>query len=204
MCAARIRKVIASDATLSHNSFAYLQLDKIAPGDAPFDSDCAHAFQLLTLRLGQVARPVPATDRGVKVLVQNTGDNTLTVLCHRLNRITLDALTALPARQLRVYSARPATVRDHFAALGRTVDSLSLARALLQGQQTGRTRRKAVPVDALQAAPGEQLETVTEEQANELPQIAIDSIATHVTDKRAIGQKGTKNMTTEPLTGNAP
>ncbi len=74
VCATRIRKVIESDATLANNSFAYLQLEKIAPGDAPFDSSCAQAFQLLTLRLGQVARPVPATDRGIKILVQNTGD----------------------------------------------------------------------------------------------------------------------------------
>ena len=142
VCATRITKVIESDAALAANSFAYLQLDKIAPGDAPFDSSCAQAFQLLTLRLGQVARPVPVTDEGVKVLVQNTGDGALTVLCHRLTRATLDALAALPARQLRVYSTRPATVREYFQALGREVESLSLASALLHGQQTARVRRK--------------------------------------------------------------
>ena len=142
VCAARIRKVIASDPALAGNSFAYLQLDKIAPGDAPFDSSCAQAFQLLTLRLGQVARPIPATDSGVKVLVQNSGDGALTVLCHKLTRATLDALVALPCRQLRVYSTRPATVREHFQALGREVESLSLASALLHGQQSGRARRR--------------------------------------------------------------
>jgi adenine-specific DNA-methyltransferase len=140
VCAERIRRVIASEAYDA--SFAYLQLDKLAPGDAPLDADCAQAFQLLSLRLGQVARPVPAADRGVKWLVQNTGDGSLTVLCHRLNHATLDALAALPVQQLRVYSPRPATVRDHFEALGRTVDSLSLAQALLQGQ---RPRRRMAP-----------------------------------------------------------
>lgn len=192
VCAARIRKVIESDTTLAHNSFAYLQLDKLAPGDAPFDSDCAHAFQLLTLRLGQVARPVPATDRGVKVLVQNTGDGTLTVLCHRLTRITLDALAALPARQLRVYSTRPATVREHFAALGRTVDSLSLARALVQGQQTGRTRRKSATTQAI--------------QTEGAPPNATDSIAISAIDTTARSQKSLKTpkiMPTTPLEGNA-
>jgi adenine-specific DNA-methyltransferase len=141
VCAERIRKVIASDTALAHNSFAYLQLDKLAPGDAPFDSSCAQAFQLLTLRLGQVARPVPATDQGIKILVQNVGDGVLTVLCHKLTRPALDAMTALPCRQLRVYSTRPASVREHFAALGREVESLSLQKALLHGQVT--RKRKA-------------------------------------------------------------
>jgi adenine-specific DNA-methyltransferase len=142
VCAARIRKVIESDATMINNSFAYLQLDKIAPGDAPFDSSCAQAFQLLTLRLGQVARPVPAADRGVTVLVQNTGDSVLTVLCHKLTRAALDTLAVLPCRQLRVYSTRPATVREHFSAQGRQVESLSLQKALLHGQITPRRKRQ--------------------------------------------------------------
>ncbi|MFZ2123363.1 MAG: site-specific DNA-methyltransferase [Rhodoferax sp.] len=143
VCAARIKKVIASDTVLAHNSFAYLQLDKIAPGDAPFDTNCTQAFQLLTLRLGQVARPVPAVNRGIKILVQNAGDGVLTVMCHKLTRAALDALAALPCRQLRVYSTRPATVREHFSALGREVESLSLARALLHGQLA--KRRKKIP-----------------------------------------------------------
>jgi hypothetical protein len=73
-------------------------------------------------------------------VVQNDGDGSLTVLCHRLNRHTLDALAALPARVLRVFSPRPASVAEHFAALGRTVDSQSLASALLQGQRPRRQR----------------------------------------------------------------
>ena len=183
VCAARIRKVIASDPALASNSFAYLQLDKIAPGDAPFDSSCAQAFQLLTLRLGQVARPVPATNRGVKVLVQNSGDGALTVLCHKLTRATLDALTALPCRQLRVYSTRPATVREHFQALGREVESLSLASALLHGQQSGRARRRK---PAPSASPG-----------------ASNLIATNADGTRTTGLKGTQAVLDEPSTENA-
>lgn len=186
VCAARIRKVIESDTTLAHNSFAYLQLDKLAPGDAPFDSSCAQAFQLLTLRLGQVARPVPATDRGVKVLVQNEGHGLLTVLCHQLNRATLEALAALPGRQLRVYSTRPATVRTYFQTLGRPVESLSLARALLQGQQSRRGRSKP-----LAASP-------------ETPEVAIDSIAAYAISTGDSGLKGTKEMTNTTLEGSAP
>jgi adenine-specific DNA-methyltransferase len=176
VCAARISKVIESDAALSGNSCAYLQLDKIAPGDAPFDSSSAQAFQLLTLRLGQVARPVPAIDRGVKVLVQNTGDGALTVLCHKLTRATLDALAALPGRQLRVYSTRPATVREHFQTLGREVESLSLARALLHGQHGGRARRSALT----------------------LPPDATYSIAAHASAASAGCQKVTQTMSETP------
>jgi adenine-specific DNA-methyltransferase len=142
VCAARIKKVIESDAALQNNSFAYLQLDKLAPGDAPFESDCAQAFQLLTLRLGRVARPLPENDKGIKVLVQNTADGVLTVLCHKLTRATLDALAALPARQLRVYSTRPNTVREHLQALGREVESLSLQKALVHGQIAPRRKRQ--------------------------------------------------------------
>ncbi len=141
VCAARMRKVIESAPALKHNSFAYLQLDKIAPGDAVFDASGAQAFQLLTLRLGQVARPMPASGSGVQVLAQNT-DGTLTALCRQLTRAALDALAALPGRYLRVYSTRPATVREHFQTLGREVESLSLSGALLHGQQKARTRRK--------------------------------------------------------------
>jgi adenine-specific DNA-methyltransferase len=138
--AERVRRVIATNDYAA--SFAYLQLDKVAPGDAPFESDCAQAFQLLTLRLGHVARPVPDSTRGVKLLVQNAGDDALTVLCHELTRETLEALVALPTRYLRVYSPRPQTVREHFETLGREVESLSLARALLHGQQSPRRRAK--------------------------------------------------------------
>ncbi len=152
ICAERVRRAMVGYGTKEGlgGSFAYLQLDKIAPGDAPFDSNCAQAFQLLTMRLGQVARPVPHVvddaDSGVKVLVQNAG-GVLTVLCHKLTRAALDALSALPGKQLRVYSARPATVREHFNAQGREVESLSLARALLHGQQVRRAKVRS-PVNA--------------------------------------------------------
>ena len=143
VCAERMRRVITSQGYGA--SFAYLQLDKLAPGDASFDTDSAQAFQLLTLRLGQVARPMPPADQGVQVLAQNPADGSLAVLCHRLNRATLDALAALPTRQLRVYSPRPTTVLEHFENLGRTVESLSLGQALLQGQHHRHTRRPQPP-----------------------------------------------------------
>ncbi len=161
VCAARIGKVIASDAALAHNSFAYLQLDKIAPGDAPFESDCAHAFQLLTMRLGKVARPVPAASQGMKILLQSVAEGSLTVLVHRLTPATLAALAALPLHpssprhgHLRVYSTRPDTVRQHLQqawdGTDKVVESLSLQKALLHGQIA--PRRKAAPKTTLESA----------------------------------------------------
>ena len=100
VCAERIKRVIQSDPSFANNSFAYLQLDKIAPGDAPFESDCAHVFQLLTLRLGKAARPVPSeadiADQGIKILLQSAAEGSLTVLVHHLTKAALDALAALP------------------------------------------------------------------------------------------------------------
>ena len=158
VCAERIKKVITASDALAHHTFAYLQLDKLAPGDAPFESDCAQAFQLLTLRLGKVARPVPAASNGVKILVQSSEQGALTVLVHRLTAATLDALAALPLSpasahhgHLRVYSTRPDTVRNHlqrvWAGTERTVESLSLEAALLHGQIAPR-RRSRVPAAA--------------------------------------------------------
>ncbi len=161
VCAARIGKVITSDTALAHNSFAYLQLDKIAPGDAPFESDCAHAFQLLTMRLGKVARPVPAASQGMKILLQSVAEGSLTVLVHQLTPATLAALAALPLHpssprhgHLRVYSTRPDTVRQHLQqawdGTDKVVESLSLQKALLHGQIA--PRRKATPKTTLESA----------------------------------------------------
>ena len=160
VCAERVKRVIQADPAMAGNSFAYLQLDKFAPGDAPFESDCAQAFQLLTLRLGKVARPVPAASKGIKILLQSSEQGALTVLVHRLTAATLDALAALPLHpssarhgHLRVYSTRPDTVRNHlqraWEGTEKTVDSLSLEKALLHGQIAPRRRSRAQP-----AAPG--------------------------------------------------
>ena len=182
VCAERMKRVIESDAAFANNSFAYLQLDKIAPGDAPFESDCAHAFQLLTLRLGKVARPVPAADRGIKILLQSSVEGSLTVLVHRLSAAALDALAALPLSShanyghLRIYSTRPDTVRNHlqraWEGSQKTFESLSLQKALLHGQIAPRTRLKSrrVATDGIQATT-----------------VATDLIAVHA---REIGASG--------------
>ena len=186
VCAERIKKVITSDAALAHNCFAYLQLDKLAPGDAPFESDCAQAFQLLTLRLGKVARPVPAASKGIKILLQSSEHGSLTVLVHRLTAATLDALAALPLSpvsavhgHLRVYSTRPDTVRHHlqqaWADTEKTVESLSLEQALLHGQIAPRRRSQAQP-----AAQPNAIDLIAAQ--------AVDTLTTAVNDQKKAPQ----------------
>ena len=156
VCAERMKRVIDSSPSYAHNSFAYLQLNKIAPGDAPFEATSAQAFALLTLRLGKVARPVPVGKAGIQVLLQDAAAGSFTVLIHSLSAATLDELAALPLSgshasygHLRVYSTRPDTVRGHllraWEGTEKTVESLSLQKALLQGQIAPRPRVKRKP-----------------------------------------------------------
>lgn len=161
VCAARMTKVISADPALAQNSFAYLQLDKLAPGDALFESDCAQAFHLLTLRLGKVARPVPHSDAmakmGIKIIVQSAEQGSMTVLMDRVTRFALDVLAALPLHpdsrygHLRVYSSRSETVREHLEHLwegtSKTVESLSLAQAIKQGQLKPRRKSTVSTID---------------------------------------------------------
>jgi hypothetical protein len=73
-------------------------------------------------------------------------------MVHHLTPATLDALATLPLSpnnprlgHLRVYSSRPDTVREHLTRVwegtDKTVESLSLQKALLHGQIA--PRRKA-------------------------------------------------------------
>jgi adenine-specific DNA-methyltransferase len=148
VCAARIRKVIESDSKLAHNHFAYLQLEKIVPSDTPFETDRAHAFQLLTLRLGKVARPLPQDElaqQGIYLLLQNTEDGALTVYIDQPTPSALDALATLKA-PLRIYSTRPDTVKKHlnkaWAKTDKTFEAISLHKALVHGQVVAKEKKK--------------------------------------------------------------
>lgn len=158
VCAERMRRVIAANGWDA--SFAYLQLDKLSPADVPFESTPAHAFALLTLRAARVARPMPdgasgdalqarLAEAGVWVLAQDAASESLTVLVPQVTDAALAALAALqlpgvtPSRgHLRVFSRRPEIVRQAlqraFWGSDKTLESLSLRRALWHGQRTPR------------------------------------------------------------------
>lgn len=175
VCAERMRRVIAANGWDA--SFAYLQLDKLSPADVPFESTPAHAFALLTLRAARVARPMPdaasgdalqarLAEAGVWVLAQDAASESLTVLVPQVTDAALAALAALqlpgvtPSRgHLRVFSRRPEIVRQAlqraFWGSEKTLESLSLRRALWHGQRTPRrSARQRGASDATQKIAG--------------------------------------------------
>lgn len=142
VCAERMRRVIAGDFANAARAglagdFAYLQLDKIDPADAPFDADAAHAWHLLGLQRFGGIRPLPAAP--VKWLGQ-AGDCAL-LLCERVDAETTATLAAWPrthgVARLAVYSPRPATLAERLAAAGVEANCYSLLDVLLRGWAGG-------------------------------------------------------------------
>lgn len=144
VCAERIRRVISSQGY--HASFAYLQLDKIAPADMAFEFTPEQAQLLLALReTGSVPPSIsPASFHPIGL----QGD-WLLVLCHNTSAATLDALAQLPAQygaaRLAVFCQRPKGLPAQLQARGvPQAVAYSLVDALLKGQaQSPRKTRSA-------------------------------------------------------------
>jgi adenine-specific DNA-methyltransferase len=141
VCAERMRRVMQgyggkAGYTLEQGGeFAYLQLDKVEAADVHFETDAAHAFQLLALkRLGVVcAMPQGAVKRLGRV------EDCELLVCNEVNADTIDVLAAWPAQhgaaRLAVYSTRPKTLQEQLAARGVEANCYSLMDALLTGQR---------------------------------------------------------------------
>jgi adenine-specific DNA-methyltransferase len=136
VCAERIKRVIEGyhGRPGLPGDFAYLQLDKVEPADAPFEADAAHAFHLLALqRFGNI-HPLPPGP--VKYLGQS-GDCAVLV-CAQVDPETIAALAAWPQQQgvarLAIYSPRPTTLAEQLAARGIEANCYSLLDAILRGQ----------------------------------------------------------------------
>lgn len=146
VCAERIRRVITTQGYRA--SFAYLQLDKIAPADVVFEFTPEQAQLLLALReTGSVPPSVgPASFHPVGL----QGD-WLLVVCHNTSATTLDALAQLPAQygaaRLAVFCQRPKGVPAQLQARGvPQAVAYSLVDALLKGQAASpRKTRTATP-----------------------------------------------------------
>lgn len=146
VCAERIRRVITTQGYRA--SFAYLQLDKIAPADVAFEFTPEQAQLLLALReTGSVPPSVgPASFHPVGL----QGD-WLLVVCHNTSATTLDALAQLHAQygaaRLAVFCQRPKGVPAQLQARGvPQAVAYSLVDALLKGQAASpRKTRTATP-----------------------------------------------------------
>lgn len=142
--AKRMRLVISGYAdklgytTEQGGEFAYLQLDKIAPADLPFEVEAENAMALLSLRETQAIWE--AQDELVQHIAR--ADNCDIVLCMNVSAEVVKELVAWPKKhgveRLAVYCTRPSALQEELEAKGIDANCHSLIDALLNGQAGGR------------------------------------------------------------------
>lgn len=114
--------------------FAYLQLDKVAAPDVPFEAKPENAMALLSLRL---AHAVWETQRGSVQHIARA-DNCDILLCMEVNPQALEEIAAWPethrVQRLAVYCDRPLSLQEALEARGIEVNCHSITEALLSGQ----------------------------------------------------------------------
>jgi len=130
VCAERIRRIVADDAYCVAGDFAYIRLDKLDPADARIDATHEHTFQMLSLRNGVAAQPMP--DGAVKIIVQD--EHTAIVYLPEVTPDAVKALQALAQAKLVVYSNRPQTVAEKLERSGKTGISYSAIDEIMVGQ----------------------------------------------------------------------
>lgn len=139
VCAERLRRVSAGYGNkpgftaARGGEFAYLQLDRIAPADLPFESTSEHARLLLGMRYMQGVTP-----RGAESVqwIASAGDCDI-VLCARPDAASIDRLAEWPSQRpgrLAVYTNRPESLRETLAARGVAASCYGLLDVLRQGQ----------------------------------------------------------------------
>jgi adenine-specific DNA-methyltransferase len=143
VCAERMRRISAGYAGKAGYSpeqggeFAYLQLDKIAPADLPFDATAEHALQLLSLRLTRTA--AASAGDGVQHIARAEDCDIL--LCMQPNPDSIEQLAAWPSQhgvtRIAVYSTRAESMAEALSARGIDAACYSLQDALRKGQAGG-------------------------------------------------------------------
>lgn len=118
--------------------FAYLQIDKVAPPDVPFEAKSEHALALLSLRLTHAVWEA----EGGAVQHIARADNCDILLCTEVNDQTVEELASWPevhgVQRLAVYCDRPVSLQEALEARGVEVNCHSLTDALLSGQAGAR------------------------------------------------------------------
>lgn len=145
VCAARMRKAISGYGgnpgfTVDQGGeFAYLQLNKVAEMDIPFEVKLDNATALLSLRLAH------AVWNTQERLVQHIAraDSYDILLCTEVNAQAVEELAAWPQahglQRLVVYCERPVALQEALEAHGVDANCHSLTEALLSGQAGVRT-----------------------------------------------------------------
>ncbi|MBT2748278.1 MULTISPECIES: site-specific DNA-methyltransferase [unclassified Lysobacter] len=118
--------------------FAYLQLDKFAPADLPFEAAAVNAMAHLSLRLTHAVWEQRA---GLVQHIARAGDHDI-LICLEVNARVVEELVAWPqangVQRLGVYCDRPVALQEALEARGIDANCHSLAEALLGGQARGR------------------------------------------------------------------
>lgn len=143
VCAERVRRISAGYAdkpgisASQGGEFAYLQLDRIAPADIPFEATAAQAFSLLGLRLTHAVQPF---DAAAVQLVARAADCDI-LLCTRVDAASIDTLAGWAQAQgvarIAVYSERPESLAEALVARGVDAACYGLYDALRHGQAGG-------------------------------------------------------------------
>ncbi|MEH6421226.1 site-specific DNA-methyltransferase [Pseudomonas sp. CGJS7] len=117
--------------------FAYLQLDKVAAADLPFEAKMENAMDLLCIRLTRAVWP--AVPGPVQHIARADGCDIL--LCMKVDADSVETLAAWPqvhgVERLAVYCERPLALQEELVARGLEVNCHSLQEALLNGQSGG-------------------------------------------------------------------
>jgi len=140
VCAERLKRVIAGYGgkegyTLAQGGeFAYLQLDKVAQADVPFESKAEDATALLSLRLAHALQN--PDDAPIQHIAR--ADDCDILLCREVNVQVLQELAAWPSthgvQRLAVYCERPQALQEALEAEGIDANCYSVLEALLSGQ----------------------------------------------------------------------
>lgn len=140
VCAERLRRVSAGYAGKAGfnaeqgGEFAYLQLDKVAPADIPFEATPAAAHALLSLRL---THAVNVFSNDAVQCVARAGDCDI-LLCLQVDAASIATLESWSnthgVSRIAVYSERPQSLREAMELRGVDAACYGLHEALRHGQ----------------------------------------------------------------------
>lgn len=143
VCAQRVRRAMGGHGgepgfnVEQGGEFAYLQLDRIAPADIPFEATAEHAHPLLAMRFTQ---SVPPFAGDAVQAIARAGDCDI-LLCTQVNDDSIETLAgwaqAKGVARIAVYSERPESLTEALAARGVEAVCYGLYEALRHGQAGG-------------------------------------------------------------------
>ncbi len=147
VCAERLRRAIHGYGKTPGlpGDFAYLTMELVEEADLLHEGTPEHAYNLLCMRFaGQVRQHDPDSP----VWVVTAGAHAAVVVCPAMDNQTLDALKAIQANRLVVYTDRPMRMGTALADAG----IQAVCRELSQALETGQTRPSQISASTGESA----------------------------------------------------